>query len=108
MVPRRTLRAGEPIRNADLAKPILVEKNQLVTVVYSTGGLTLSMRGRAQSAGSMGEAVRVQNPQSKRIVDGVVSGPARSPSPHRPHPHPISPRRLPPRAAKLPAQGPHP
>ena len=81
MVPRRTLRAGEPIRNADLAKPILVEKNQLVTVVYSTGGLTLSMRGRAQSAGSMGEAVRVQNPQSKRIVDGVVSGPAQITSP---------------------------
>jgi flagella basal body P-ring formation protein FlgA len=89
MVPRRTLRAGEPIRNADLAKPILVEKNQLVTVVYNTGGLTLSMRGRAQSPGSMGEAVRVQNPQSKRIVDGVVSGPAQititappAPAPH--------------------------
>lgn len=76
MVPRRQLKAGEPIRNADLAKPILVEKNQLVTVIYHSSGLTLSMRGRAQGAGTMGEAVRVQNPQSKRIVEGVVSGQA--------------------------------
>lgn len=76
MVPRKTLRAGEPIRNQDLAKPILVEKNQLVTVLYASNGLTLSMRGRAQSAGTMGETVRIQNPQSKRIVEGVVSGQA--------------------------------
>jgi len=76
MVPRRTLKAGEPIRNADLAKPILVEKNQLVTVLYTSGGLNLSMRGRAQNAGSKGDTIRVQNPQSKRIVEGVASGQA--------------------------------
>lgn len=76
MIPRRTLKAGEPIRNSDLAKPILVEKNQIVTVLYSASGLTLSMRGRSQNAGSMGDPIRVQNPQSKRIVEGVVTGQA--------------------------------
>ncbi|MCZ8181527.1 MAG: flagellar basal body P-ring formation chaperone FlgA [Beijerinckiaceae bacterium] len=76
MIPRRTLKAGEPIRNSDLAKPILVEKNQIVTVLYNSGGLNLSMRGRSQNSGSMGEAIRVQNPQSKRIVEGVVTGQA--------------------------------
>lgn len=75
MVPRKTLRAGEFIRQNDLAKPILVEKNQLVMVIYASKGLNLQMRGRAQNSGAMGEAVRVQNPQSKRMVEGLVTGP---------------------------------
>ena len=74
MVPRRALRAGEPVKQVDVAKPILVDKNQLVTVTYSTKGLSLSMRGRAQNAGSMGETIKVQNPQSKRMLEGVVTG----------------------------------
>lgn len=76
MLPRRALRAGEPIRQADIAKPLLVDKNQLVTVTYAVKGLSLSMRGRAQAGGAKGETVRVQNPQSKRIIEGIVSGPA--------------------------------
>lgn len=76
MLPRRALRAGEAIRQADIAKPLLVEKNQLVTVNYAVKGLSLSMRGRAQAAGAKGETIRIQNPQSKRIIEGIVTGPA--------------------------------
>lgn len=75
MVPRRALKAGEFIRSADLAKPILVEKSALVSVIYQTRGLTLSMRGRAQASGSQGDIIKVQNLQSKKIVEGVVTGP---------------------------------
>lgn len=75
MVPRRAMRTGEFVRTADIARPVLVEKNQLVSVTYVSKGLTLSMRGRAQNNGAMGETIRVQNPQSKRFVEGVVSGP---------------------------------
>lgn len=74
MIPRRALRSGEPVRSADLAKPILVEKNQLVSVTYSSGGLQLTMRGRVQQNGALGETVKIQNPQSKRIVEGTVTG----------------------------------
>lgn len=74
MIPRRTLKAGEPVRSADLAKPILVEKNQLISVTYSSKGLSLAMRGRAQQNGALGETIRIQNPQSKRFVEGVVTG----------------------------------
>ena len=76
MIPRRQLKAGEVVRQSDLAKPILVEKNQLVTVIYASNGLNLSMRGRAMAAGSMGDTIRVNNPQSKRVVEGIVSGAA--------------------------------
>jgi flagellar basal body P-ring formation protein FlgA len=77
MVPRRALRAGEFIRNADIAKPIWVEKNQVVSVVYEQNGISLSMRGRAQQSGAEGDMIKVQNPQSKRLVEGVVSGPGK-------------------------------
>lgn len=76
LIPRRTLRAGEPIRQADIAKPLMVEKNQIVTVTYATRGLALSMRGRAQSSGAKGETIRVQNIQSKRLIEGQITGPA--------------------------------
>lgn len=74
MVPRRALKAGEFIRSVDLAKPILVEKAALVTVTYQTRGLSLAMRGRAQASGSQGDIIKVQNLQSKKIVEGVVTG----------------------------------
>lgn len=88
LVPRRVLRAGVPIRNADVAKPILVEKNQLVTVVYQSKGISLAMRGRASASAARGETVRVQNLQSKRFVEGIatdngqvtVTGPAVQPA----------------------------
>lgn len=76
MVPRRALKAGEPIRSGDLAKPILVEKSALVTVTYSSRGLTLAMRGRAIGSGSMGDVIKVQNMQSKKVIEGIVSGQA--------------------------------
>lgn len=76
MIPRRLLRAGDPIRQVDLAKPLLVEKNQLVSVTYASKGLSLIMRGRAQQSGAMGETIRIQNPQSKRIIEGIVTGQA--------------------------------
>jgi flagella basal body P-ring formation protein FlgA len=89
LVPRRALRAGEPIRNADMAKPLLVEKNQIVTVTYAVKGLSLSMRGRALAGGAKGDTIRVQNPQSKRTIEGIVTGSQQvtitTPPPHTPH-----------------------
>lgn len=76
MVPRRALKAGEMIRSSDLAKPILVEKQAMVTVTYAGRGMTLTMRGRALGSGSQGDSIKVQNLQSKKIVEGVITGPA--------------------------------
>lgn len=74
MLPRRPIRAGEFIRSGDIAKPTLVEKQATVTVIYAGRGITLSMRGRAQNSGTLGDSVKVQNLQSKKIVEGTVTG----------------------------------
>ena len=47
MAARRALRAGQPLRSADLMKPELVQRNETVTLVYEVPGIVLTMRGKA-------------------------------------------------------------
>ena len=74
---RRALRPGQPLFEADLMKPTIVQRSDSVTLVYEAPGLTLTLRGQAQDAGALGDTINVLNVQSKRVVQGVVSGPGR-------------------------------
>jgi flagellar basal body P-ring formation protein FlgA len=71
---RHSMRAGQPVRVADLAKPDLVQRDQDVTLIYQTAGIYLTTRGKALDSGTEGDVVSVLNPQSKRTVSGVVTG----------------------------------
>lgn len=71
---RRAVRAGQPLKSTDIAKPDLVQRDQTVTVVYQTAGIYLTTRGKALDNGSEGDTVGVLNPQSKRTVTGRVIG----------------------------------
>jgi flagellar basal body P-ring formation protein FlgA len=72
---RKGVRMGQYLRMADLAKPDLVQRDQNVTLIYELPGIYLTMRGKAMEAGSDGDTVNVTNLQSKRTVQGVVTGP---------------------------------
>lgn len=74
---RTPLHPGQPLRAADLVRPEVVHHNDLVTLVYETPGIRLTMRGKAVDGGAEGDTVSVLNEQSKRVVQGVVAGPAR-------------------------------
>jgi flagella basal body P-ring formation protein FlgA len=71
---RRSMRAGQSLRAADLVKPDLVQRDQSVTVIYDSPGLYLTTRGKALDSGTEGDVVTVLNPQSKRTVTGIVTG----------------------------------
>lgn len=68
MAARRALRAGEPLRAQDLARPIAVSRNDLVTMVVRNSFMTLTSRGHALEAGSVGDVVRVRNDRSNKVV----------------------------------------
>ena len=51
-----SVRAGQPLRAADLAKPDLVQRDQDVTLIYQTAGLYLTIRGKALESGTEGDA----------------------------------------------------
>ncbi|WP_136626600.1 flagellar basal body P-ring formation chaperone FlgA [Bradyrhizobium macuxiense] len=74
MQARRQLGAGRALRVADLAKPDLVTRDQNVTLSYQNGGLYLTIRGKAMDGGAEGDVVSVMNLQSKRVLQGVVTG----------------------------------
>ena len=71
---RRPMRAGTPIRVADIAKPEFVQRDQNVTIIYQVPGLYLTTRGKAIESGAEGDIVNVLNVQTKRTLTGVVTG----------------------------------
>jgi flagella basal body P-ring formation protein FlgA len=71
---RRTLRAGHGLRQADLMKPELVHRNDTVTLIFEVPGILLTIRGQAAESGAEGDLISVLNLQSKRTVQGIVTG----------------------------------
>jgi flagellar basal body P-ring formation protein FlgA len=74
---RHPLRPGQPLTTADVMKPVVVARNDTVTLIYEVPGLTLTLRGQAQDPGAVGDTIGVLNTQTKRVVQGVVTGPGR-------------------------------
>jgi flagella basal body P-ring formation protein FlgA len=74
---RRAVRPGQPLRNADLMKPEFVLKNDMVLLHYEVPGIVLTMRGKALDTGVEGDTVSVLNINSKRTIQGIVTGPGR-------------------------------
>ncbi|WP_040301902.1 flagellar basal body P-ring formation chaperone FlgA [Afipia clevelandensis] len=75
MQARKPMRAGQALKAADLGKPDMVARDQSVMLIYETPGLYLTGRGKALESGTEGDTVSVTNLQSKRTVQGVVTGP---------------------------------
>ncbi len=72
---KRTLQAGKPININDLEAPRLILKNQLVTILLEAPGLIIRAEGKALANASKGEAVKVLNTQSKRIIHATAKAP---------------------------------
>jgi flagella basal body P-ring formation protein FlgA len=61
------------LRQADLTKPELVQRNEAVTLLFEVPGILLTVRGKALDAGTQGDIINVLNTQSKRTVQGTVT-----------------------------------
>ena len=69
---RVVLYPGRPILPEDVGPPAVIERNQIVTLVYAQNGLTLRAEGRALGRGSPGDVIRVMNLQSRTTLSGRV------------------------------------
>lgn len=56
----------------DLAPAALIDRNQVVSLVFVKGGLRIEMEGRALERGAVGAAIRVLNPASRMTVTGRI------------------------------------
>lgn len=68
------LRPGQVLRSGDLIRPQLVKRNEPVLLFYEVPGITLTARGKAEESGALGDTINIVNVQSKRVVQGVVTG----------------------------------
>jgi flagellar basal body P-ring formation protein FlgA len=69
---RVAIYAGKPVLAGDLGPPTLIERNQMIKLVYLSGGLAISTEGRALGHGSEGDEIRVMNLGSRNTVSGRV------------------------------------
>lgn len=75
---KNTLAAGKPIAANAVQPPVLVAKGSIVTVKLATSFMLLTARGRAMEAGGLDDVIRVQNRQSNRTFDAIVTGPGQA------------------------------
>ncbi len=71
---KQSLTLGKPISLNAIQPPVLVKKGALVTVKLQSNNLLLTARGRAMQNGGLDDVIRVQNLQSSRTYDAIVTG----------------------------------
>ena len=69
---RVTLYAGRAIRSGDVGPPAIIDRNQIVTLIYVAGSLSISTEGRAMARGGVGDVIRVMNLASRATISGRI------------------------------------
>lgn len=69
---RVALYAGRPVMPGDVGPPAVVERNQIVPLIYDAGGLNIRTEGRALGRGGVGDRLKVMNLASRNTVTGSV------------------------------------
>ncbi len=69
---RVALFAGRPIRASDLSAPAVVDRNEVIALIYDGSGLYIKTEGRALDRASAGEVIRVMNLQSRTTVTARI------------------------------------
>lgn len=75
---KRALRSGTPVGSRDLASPQVIARNDMVEVAFISGGVRLTVTGRATRNASIGEPVTIMNSTSNRSIDAVATGPGKA------------------------------
>lgn len=73
--------APAPVRTATRAPSAaerVIARNDMVEVLYETGGVRLTITGRAEGNAAEGQRVAIRNLQSNRVIDAVATGPGQA------------------------------
>ncbi len=72
----RNMRRGTILTPASLNPRLMVKSGQRVTLILDYKGLQIRSSGQALQSARRGDVIKVRNNQSRKIVEGVVSGEA--------------------------------
>jgi flagella basal body P-ring formation protein FlgA len=68
----RQSREGMMLKPNDVAVPALIAKNDLVTIYFRQGAMTLTVKGQAITSATRGAPVQVLNLMSKRVISATA------------------------------------
>lgn len=71
----RQSREGMMLKPNDVAVPLLISKNDAVTIYFRKGPMTLTVKGQAVTNASQGAPLQVLNLMSKRIISATAIAP---------------------------------
>jgi flagella basal body P-ring formation protein FlgA len=74
MVLVRPLAVGALIRPDNLTRPNEVNRGDFVSVDVQFGAARLSLTGRAESSGRIGDTIAIRNPDSSKVFQALVEG----------------------------------
>jgi flagella basal body P-ring formation protein FlgA len=69
---KRPLKAGQLLRQSDVAVSPAIRKNDLIRLVVQSGQMTLTVQGKALQDAALGQTIRVVNVNTNRQLSGTV------------------------------------
>lgn len=70
---RVALYPGRAVMQGTVGEPALIDRNQMVELIYLHGGLRIAAEGRSLARGGVGERIRVMNTGSRTVLFGTVA-----------------------------------
>lgn len=64
--------SGSVINKRNATQPILIKRNQGVSIVAIKGSIMVRAEGIAKEDGALNNSIKVFNPTSKKVLDGIV------------------------------------
>ncbi|WP_259783156.1 flagellar basal body P-ring formation chaperone FlgA [Aestuariispira ectoiniformans] len=72
---KHTLQEGRLVSHNDIEPPLLVSRRGILTVTLETPLMRLTVQAKALESGAKGDVIKVENLQSKQLVEAIVTGP---------------------------------
>lgn len=72
---KHSLMAGRIITPSMLKTHIMIHRGQTVTIVVRNDSINIRMMGKALTDGAENQRIRVENTDSKRVIEGIVRSP---------------------------------
>jgi flagella basal body P-ring formation protein FlgA len=69
---KRPSRDGMMLKASDVSAPLTISKNDLVTIYFRQGPMTLTVKGQAVTGATIGAPVQVINLMSKRVISATA------------------------------------
>ena len=69
---QKSLKEGKIINEKDVGAPILIKRNDIVTVIYRTDRMQITAKAIAQQDGAYGDRIELQNIKTRKVLTGIV------------------------------------